>query len=76
MFKTILGLFLQPQTKQKTEAMKKEMYHFILLYENETGHSCIFRIYSANYQAAKSELLRQYPDKKITNITLKSKNLQ
>lgn len=24
----------------------------------------------------KSELLRQYPDKKITNISLKSKNLQ
>lgn len=76
MLKTILGLFLQPQTKQKTHGTKKEMYHFILLYENENGHSCTFRTYALNYQAAKSELLGQYPDKKITNISLKSKNLQ
>ena len=76
MFKTILRLFLQPQIKQKTHATKKEMYHFILLYENENGHSCTFRTYAANYQAAKSELLGQYPNKKITNISLKSKNLQ
>ncbi len=74
MLKTILGLFLQP--KQKTHATKKEMYHFILLYQNENGHSCTFRTYSANYQGAKNELLGQYPDKKITNISLKSKNLQ
>ena len=76
MFKTILGLFLQPQTKQKTDAAKKEMYHFILLYENENGHSCTFRTYSANYQGAKNELLRQNQGRKISNITLKSKNLQ
>lgn len=69
-------LFLQPQTKQKTEQVKNQIYHFILLYENENGHSCTFRTYSANYQGAKSELLRQYFDKKITNISLKSKNLQ
>ena len=72
----LLRLFLQPQTKQKTQATKKEMYHFILLYQNENGHSCTFRTYSANYQGAKDELFRQYPDKKITNISLKSKNLQ
>ena len=72
----LLRLFLQPQIKQKTQATKKEMYHFILLYENENGHSCTFRTYSANYQGAKDELFRQYPDKKITNISLKSKNLQ
>jgi len=76
MLKTILGLFLQPQTKQKTQITKKEMYHFILTYENENGHFCTFRTYSANYQGAKNELLGQYPDKKITNISLKSKNLQ
>ena len=72
----LLRLFLQPQTKQKTQATKKEMYHFILFYQNENGHSCTFRTYSANYQGAKDELFRQYPDKKITNISLKSKNLQ
>ena len=72
----LLRLFLQPQIKQKTQATKKEMYHFILLYQNENGHSCTFRTYSANYQGAKDELFRQYPDKKITNISLKSKNLQ
>lgn len=76
MFGTILGLFLQPSTKQKIKVMKNEMYHFILLYQNENGHSCTFRTYAANYQAAKTELLGQYPDKKITNISLKSKNLQ
>lgn len=69
----LLGLFLQPKQQKGT---KKEMYHFILLYENENGHSCVFRTYAANYQAAKSELLRQYPNKKITNISIKSKNLQ
>lgn len=76
MIDKLLRLFLQPQTKQKKEATKKEMYHFILIYENENGHSCTFRTYSANYQGAKNELLGQYPDKKITNISLKSKNLQ
>lgn len=69
----LLGLFLQP-SKQKEKS--KEMYHFILLYENENGHFCVFRTYAANYQAAKGELLRQYPGKKITNISIKSKNLQ
>lgn len=76
MFKTILRLFLQPKTKQKTQEKQNQVYHFILLYENENGHSCIFRTYAPNYQAAKSDLLAQYPEKKITNITLKSKNLQ
>ena len=71
MFKTILRLFSQPQ-KQKC----KEMYHFILQYRNESGHLCEYRTYAPNYQAAKSELLRQYPNKTITNISIKSKNLQ
>lgn len=74
MLNMLKRLFLQPKAKAK--AMKKEKYHFILIYENENGHSCTFRTYSANYQGAKTELLRQYPDKKITNIFLKSKNLQ
>lgn len=69
-------LILQPSTKQKAEETKKEVYHFILLYENENGHSCIFRTYAANYQGAKNELLAQNPNKKIRNISLKSKNLQ
>ena len=69
-------LFLQPQTKQKTQEAKKEMYYFILLYENENGHSCTFRTYSANYAGAKKELLRQNEGRGISNITLKSKNLQ
>lgn len=76
MLNILKGLFLQPQIKQKTQITKKEMYHFILTYENENGHFCTFRTYSENYQEAKNELLRQYPDKKITNISLKSKNLQ
>ena len=76
MIDKLLRLFLQPQTEQKTQATKKEMYHFILLYENEKGYSCTFRTYAANYQAAKSELLGQYPNKNITNISLKSKNLR
>lgn len=76
MIDKLLRLFLQPNTKQKQQELKKEMYHFILLYTNENGHSCTFRTYSANYQGAKNELLGQYPDKKITNISLKSKNLQ
>lgn len=76
MFKTILGLFLQPQTKQKRQEAKKEMYHFILLYDNENGHSCTFRTYAADYQAAKAELLRQNQGRKLFNISLKSKNLQ
>ena len=76
MLNILKRLFLQPDTKQKTQTTKKEIYHFILLYENENGYSCTFRTYSANYQGAKNELLGQYPDKKITNISLKSKNLQ
>ena len=69
-------LFLQPQTKQKTEQVKNQIYHFILLYDNENGHSCTFRTYSANYAGAKKELLRQNEGREISNITLKSKNLQ
>jgi len=69
-------LFLQPQTKQKTEQVKNQIYHFILLYENENGHSCTFRTYSANYEGAKKELLRQNEGREISNISLKSKNLQ
>lgn len=76
MIAKLLRLILQPQTKQKTQETEKKIYHFILLYRNENGHSCTFRTYAANYQAAKTELLGQYPDKKITNISLKSKNLQ
>lgn len=69
-------LFLQPQTKQKRQEVKKEMYHFILLYENENGHSCTFRTYSGTYQSAKAELLRQNQGRQLSNISLKSKNLQ
>ena len=76
MFKTILGLLLQPQTKQKRQEAKKEMYHFILLYDNENGHSCTFRTYSSTYQGAKNELLRQNHGRQLSNISLKSKNLQ
>ena len=76
MLNILKRLFLQPKTKQKTQKAKKEIYHFILLYENENGHSCTFRTYSANYEGAKKELLRQNEGREISNITLKSKNLQ
>lgn len=68
-------LFLQPQ-KQKRQGDTKEVYHFILLYENQNGHSCTFRTYSSTYQGAKNELLRQNQGRQLSNISLKSKNLQ
>lgn len=74
MFGFIKGLFLQPSPRQKTEKVK--MYHFILLYENENGHSCTFCTYSSTYQGAKKALLRQNHGRQLSNISLKSKNLQ
>jgi hypothetical protein len=67
------GLFFQPK-KQKTE--QKKVYHFILLYENENGHFCTFRTYATTYQGAKAELFRQNVGRQLSNISLKSKNLQ
>jgi len=47
-----------------------------LLYENENGHFCTFRTYATTYQGAKAELLRQNQGRQLSNISLKSKNLQ
>lgn len=75
MLKLLKRIFLQPQTKQKNE-IGDAMYHFILLYKNENGYSCTFRTYAPTYKAAKGQLLREYAGKKISDVSLKSKNLQ
>jgi tRNA A58 N-methylase Trm61 len=74
MLKLLQRLFLQPSKKQKQNV--KKIYHYILTYANENGHYCTFRTYADSYEGAKKELNAQYIDKKISNISIKSKNIQ